>query len=184
MTVTIRAAAGHVEAATLQALLKQLASQFQYMILASREDRIFQSFDLAQTSRLEAWPEGVVFGATGELRWRPKQGKFAVCFLVEDAALPPPVLALPEQETLVTHREELKIRLWGEHTSQDVVDDQPVWFEAQIPRLLAYPLAQPPTHKNVAMKVYRYRRADQTVAFVRFVDLASAGEALEAVGED
>jgi len=169
--VNVRAAADLMDGPALQALLKDLADQFNYMMLASTEDRLFEHFDLSQAQDLNIWPMGQAFGPKSELRWRPKGDRFAVCFVTEADALPSPLSEMREREELETHREELKVRLWGEHTADDVdADGRPFWFEAQIPRLLSYPMADtaPPV---VALRVVRYLRDDGTVAFVRFVKL-------------
>lgn len=173
MTVTVQAAADRVDTATLQTLLQQLARQFGYMILANTQDCIFENFSLPQARDLQRWPTGQAFGSISELRWRPKGDQFAVCFIIEKDALPEPVSNLAERETLAVEVEDLKIRLWGEHREDDGdTADRPVWIEAQIPRLLTYPIAQPPT--TVALKVRRYQQADKTVALVRFAELVDA----------
>ena len=170
MSVTIHAAADLVDAATLQTLLQNLTGQFRYMILSSPQDRAFQRFNLLQAQDLQTWPDGQAFGPSSELRWRPKCGKFAVCFVTESDALPPSVAEMKEKETLDGKSEELEVRLWGEHTGDDVDPaGRPVWFEAQIPRLLAYPIEKDPPPAIVALRVRRYHRADETIAFVRFV---------------
>jgi len=169
--VRVRAAADLINRPALQALLKDLADQFDYLMLASTEDRLFERFDLSRAQDLNTWPMGQAFGPKSELRWRPKDDRFAVCFVTEADALPSPLSEMREREELEADQEELQVRLWGEHTDDDVnADGQPFWFEAQIPRLLTYPVADtvPPV---VALRVVRYLRDDGTVAFVRFVKL-------------
>jgi hypothetical protein len=169
--VQVRAVAGVLAGSALRALIEDLAGRFRYMILASSEDRLFEPFSLSRARDLDAWPMGQVFGPDGELCWRPKRGRFAVCFVAEGDTQPEPVAALEEKEELRVEWEELWVRLWGEHTADDVdADGRPFWFEAQVPRLLTYPIEDtaPP---SVALRVVRYLRDDGAVAFVRFVEL-------------
>lgn len=185
MTVTLQAAAGKVDAATLGAMLAQLAGAFRYMMLASAEDRLFGDFRLAQAQALPTWPEGRAFGPASELRWRARRGRFAVCFISEGEALPAPVRHLEARETHQGRCDELAVPLWGEHDpARDVIDGQRVWHEAQIPRLLTYPVGQAPSRKNVALKVRRYWRDDNVVAFIRFVEPLLSGEAHQRLPED
>jgi hypothetical protein len=170
MTIQVSAAAGLLDIPTLQKLLQDLAGQFRYMMLASSEDRLFERFNLTQAQDLGVWPIGQVFGLTSELRWRPKRGQFAVCFVTEGATLPPELSERLSEEA-VESDDSFLVRLWGEHTEDDVdAAGRPFWVEAQIPRLLAYPLAGAPP-AAVALRVQRYLRADGTVAFIRLVDL-------------
>lgn len=167
----VQAAADYVDGPALQTLLKDLADCFQYMMLASTEERVFERFDVSRAQDWDTWPWGQAFGPGGELRWRPKGARFAVCFVMEGNALPSPVSEMGHKKQLEANKEVVRVPLWGEHTADDLdADGVPLWIEAQIPQLLAYPIADmaPPI---VALRVVRYLLDDGTVALVRFVEL-------------
>ena len=172
MTITVQAAADMLDASTLQGLIRELANRFDYMMLASTEERVFDRFDPSRAADVARWPVGQLFGSNGELRWRPKRDRFAACLITEEEALPNVASTLKEREILEAgEREELKIRLWGEHTEDDVDDEgRPFWMEAQLPRLLTYPISGTPP-PVAALRAVRYLREDGTVAFARLVTL-------------
>lgn len=168
MTIVLRAAAGQLGAFALQALLEQVATAFQYMMLANVEERVFGRFNSAQVQDVAYWSEGVLFGPVAQLHWLAKGSHYRVSFLLEGQPLPAPMMALPHQECLTVTVEPLEIPLWGQHKPNDVDEaGQPFWLEAQVPRLLAYPVTGMPG--KIALQVRRYSRQDGSAAFVRFV---------------
>jgi hypothetical protein len=184
MKVTLHAAAGYVDAATLSTLLKETAGDFDYMMLDGAEDSLFHHFGLPQAQDLQTWPEGRAFGPLSELRWRSRRDEFAICYMTEADSLPAPFLELPDRLTHRGRYDDLKITLWGDHSgADDIIDGRAVWHEAQIPRLLSYPLDPAPSRKNVALKVRRYWRDNQVVAFIRFIEPVLAGETNESLPE-
>lgn len=163
---TLYATAGQVDSTALNTMVTQYDDHFSYMILSNSEEYHLRAFGLAEAQQVQQWTAGHLFGPALELRWRRKTGQFSVCLLSEAITLP---ADLPQRQTVVVERQELLLRLWGEHTDNDLdKEGKPFWWEAQIPRLLYYPVTGQP--RTVGLRVAAYRHGGQLV-FTRYLAL-------------
>lgn len=166
----------------LKALLQYLETSFGQAILEGVEDICFvgvgrapdhfhfdAAFDLGQ------WERGRAFGEEMELRWRRRGSRYALLLISENAVSLPPHLTegidpFPEPIPLEQLPDDppLHIILWGSWQDPEAEPDLPIsqrpfWYEAQVPRFLAYPCDQPEPYRNdrpkprPAIRISRYR---------------------------
>jgi len=127
--------------AELAALLTGMApANTRAWCMAGRPDRPhFDRFEPAQAETiLTNWPEGRVFSAGFELRWRHRRDSFDALLLVDEAPIPPPdgFRRLGEGWQAVAPGTQACFHAWGSTASAG----QPALrLESRLPALPAYP---------------------------------------------
>lgn len=137
-----------------------------YAIVASVSDSKFDK--ASEIDDKQSFPEGRIFGATGEIRWRPWcNGRHLMLLTDADSS----VGTLKEMgfddaipidgvnEDLASHL------LWGELESDDK------WRDGRIPKDLEYPVKAVKEGQLVWLKVKSYVDETGVVQFTRFVEV-------------
>lgn len=172
--VFLSARGGFVAAPDMANLLTNATSAATHAILWNHEEKVLQAISGSAPDG-ERWHAGILFGQQFELRWRPKRDRVAVGLLREgdglaDISLPEGMNASEQHELC---RTDVCFQLWGEHQRGDqTAAGDPLWHEAQIPRLLPYPVATEANAgwpANMALCVAHYETDQNDLLFTRFV---------------
>ena len=170
---------GQVEAAGLLPLIKSIQWNDALMMLEriptewlgkeeSEKGICFESFD--DTRDFKAWQSGRIFDAQKELCWFwLKNTLFHVIYAGVKINLP------SLQQVQTEHWEcskPVEYLLWGKSLKAKANDEQPLFFELQIPRLLCYPISCKQEQSRLAIKVLEYRdKITGHIQHYRFVTL-------------
>lgn len=149
------------------------------------EARLVETAEATDWQDISCWPEGRLFGAAGEYRWRRgESGGLHAVMLLEDGPLPEPFEAGPELESLGDR----EVHLWGQWAGPAgdprAGSATGAWFYApELPTAMAYPvdLGTPPHNgKEAVVRVRRYRdRSGGQGEFLRLVDVKAVPAAKE-----
>ena len=132
--------------------------------------QILYNWDKVEISRFQEstdfakWEQGFVFGKEAQIRWRRRNGGFHLV-LISDTTI-----AEGWDEARTIQPEPVTgplpgLLLWGEKLTGPEYAGQLAWFDARIPHILEYPIANPdPAKKRVAIGLKRYSLQESTQA--------------------
>ncbi|MDD3581428.1 MAG: hypothetical protein PHW74_10445 [Desulfobacca sp.] len=110
-----------------------------YMILQGPGDIRFTWFDPDTT--WTDWEQGIIFGASAELRWRKRRGGLLHLVLITAGELPAGFNLIGEAQRIQNDCQQLY--LWGERIFDKDKKPTATWVEGRIPQIISDPRGYP-----------------------------------------
>lgn len=143
-----------------------------FMLLESITDICF---DFYTTTDFHTWPQGRIFNAQEEVRWRKIDNEFRTVIITHNNSL----TGYTGKKEIPYTPEELDIYLWGIEAASKSTPSFPFeenhYIETIIPRVLSYPVKAKKDNCRVLLTVVHYLDEYGNLKYFRFKEVKTDG---------